>query len=89
MKVCGVAVTMLQGQSWAPHLSNGLGVNVGTTRLVPSSARSQRVSGKACRRLTPIGWDGGVVVVRDRESRSHGEGPQCVRSINAERGGRW
>ncbi len=89
VKVYGVAVAMLQGQSWAPHPSNGLGVNVGTTRLAPSSARSQRADGKVCRQLMLAGWGGGVVVVRGRESRSHGEGPQCVRSINAERGGRW
>lgn len=89
MNACGVAVARPQGHSWAPNLSNGLKVNVGTSRLVPSSARCQRVEGKACRRLMPTGWGGGVVVVRGRESRSHGEGPQCVRSINADRGGRW
>jgi hypothetical protein len=89
VKACGVAVARPQGHSWAPHPSNGSRVNVGTTRLVPLPARSQRVGGKACRQLMPTGWDGGVVVVRGRESRSHGEGPQCVRSINADRGGRW
>ncbi len=89
VNVCGVAVARPQGHSWAPHPSNGLKVNVGTTRLAPSSARSQRAEGKVCRQLMLAGWGGGVVVVRGRESRSHGEGPQCVRSINAERGGRW
>jgi len=66
VNACGVAVAKPQGHSWAPHPSNGLKVNVGTSRLVPSPARSQRVEGKACRRLTPTGWDGGVVVVRGR-----------------------
>jgi hypothetical protein len=36
VKVCGVAVAMLQGQSWAPTPSNGLRVNVGTIPAVPS-----------------------------------------------------
>lgn len=36
VKACGVAVAMLQGQSWAPIPSNGSKVNVGTTPAVPS-----------------------------------------------------
>ena len=89
VNACGVAVARPQGHSWTPHLSNGSRVNVGTGQLVPSPARHQRVEGKACRRLMPTGRGGGVLVVRGRESRSHGEGPQCVRSIHADRGGRW
>ena len=36
MKVYGVAVAMLQEQSWAPRLSNDLRMNVGTDPSVPS-----------------------------------------------------
>jgi len=88
VKACGVTVAMLQGHSWAPTLSRGSRVNMGTIPEVPSLANSLLASGKTRRRLTPSGWDGGPVVVRDRESRSHGEGAQRVRSIQAERGGR-
>ena len=88
MKACGVVVAMLQGHSWAPTPSNGSRVNVGTIPAAPSPASSQLVGGKARRRLMPPGWDGGPVVVRGRESRSHGEGVQRVRSIHADRGGR-
>ena len=35
VKVCGVAVARLQGHSWAPTLSNGQKVNVGTILSVP------------------------------------------------------
>ena len=49
----------------------------------------QLVGGKARRRPMPSGWGGGPVVVRGRESRSHGEGVQRVRSIKADRGVRW
>ena len=80
VKVCGVAVAMLQGHSWAPPPSNGSGVNVGTIPAVPSPAGSQLAGGKARRRLMPPGWGGGPVVVRGRESRPHGEGVQRVRS---------
>ena len=89
VKVCGVAVAMLQGHSWAPTLSNGQKVNVGTVLSVPSPTSIKLVGGKACCRLIPTGWGGGPVVVRDRESRSHGEGVQCVHSRTADRGGRW
>jgi hypothetical protein len=89
VNACGVVMARPQGHSWAPHPSNGSEVNVGTTRMVPSPVSSQLIGGKVCRRLMPFGWGGGVVVVRDRESRLHGEGPQCVCSIDAERGVRW
>ena len=89
MNACGVAVARLQGHSWAPTLSNGWKVNVGTILSVPSPASIMLVGGKACCRLMPTGWGGGPVVVRDGESRSHGEGVQCVRSRNVDRGGRW
>src|SRR5450759_3434963 len=86
VNACGVAVAMLQGHSWAPTPSSGSTVNVGTIPAVPSPAISLMVGGKARRRLMPPGWGGGPVVVRGRESRSHGEGVQRVRSIGADRG---
>jgi hypothetical protein len=90
VKVCGVTAAMLQGHSWAPIPSNGSRVNVGTIPVAPDLVRSQRTeSGKARRRLTRPGWGGGPVVVRGRESRSHGEGVQRDRGINAETGDRW
>ena len=71
MKVCGVAVAMLQGHSWAPTPSNGSTVNVGTIAVAPSPVSVRLADGKARRRLRPPRWGGGPVVVRDRESRSH------------------
>jgi hypothetical protein len=88
VKVCGVVVARPQGHSWAPHPMNGLGVNVGTIPTAPSSVSCQLIGGKVCCRLMPTEWGGGVVVVRGRESRLHGEGPQHVCSIQADRGGR-
>lgn len=78
VKVCGVAVARLQGHSWAPTLSNGQKVNVGTVLLVPHRPAACWSAGEARCRLIPTGRDRGPVVVRDRESRSHGEGVQCV-----------
>ena len=89
VNACGVAVAKPQGHSWAPPLSNGLGVNVGTILVVPPGRAASMNGGKARCRLMRPGWDGGVVVVRAQESCVHGEGPQRVRSLNAERGGRW
>ena len=89
VNACGVVVAMLQGHSWAPTSSNGSTVNVGTIAAVPSPASIRLVGGKARRRLMPPWWGGGSVVVRGRESRSHGEGVQRVRSNDALSGGRW
>jgi len=89
VKACGVAVARLQGHSWAPTLSKGSRVNVGTIPMVPFPASSLLVGGKVRRRLMLSGRDGGPVVVRGRESRSHGEGVQHDRSSAVERGGRW
>jgi hypothetical protein len=86
VNACGVAVAMLQGHSWAPTPSNGSTVNVGTIPAVPSPVSSLLVGGKVRRRLMLPGWGGGPVVVRGRESRSHGEGVQRVRSNEADRG---
>jgi hypothetical protein len=88
VKCCGVAVAMLQGHSWAPTPSNGPGVNVGTTPMVPPRRPARVAGGKVRRQLMLSGWGGGPVVVRARESRAHGEGVQRDRSNNAERGGR-
>lgn len=89
VNACGVAVAMLQGHSWTPTPSSGWKVNVGTIPLAPPRQPSRLEGGKARCRLMPVGWGGGSVVVRGRESRSHGEGVQRVRSRSAERGGRW
>lgn len=89
VKACGVTMARLQGYSWAPTLSKGSGVNVGTTPRVPSPASSQLVGGKVRRRLMSLGWGGGPVVVRGRESRLHGEGVQHDRSVAVLHGGRW
>jgi hypothetical protein len=89
VNVCGVVVAMRQGHSWAPHLSTGSRVNVGTIPAIPEPASGQLVDGKARRRPMLSGWDGGPVVVRARESRAHGEGVQRVRSIKVDQGDRW
>ena len=90
MNACGVITAMLQGHSWAPTPSKGSKVNVGTIPLVPEHSGNQSEDlGKVRCRLMPEGWDGGSVVVRGRESRPHGEGAQCVRSNEIDRGGRW
>ena len=89
VNACGVAMTRLQGHSWAPTPSKGSGMNVGTISLVGPRCPAGAAGAKTCRRLMPSGWGGGFVVVRARESRAHGEGTQCVRSFNAKRGVRW
>ena len=96
VKVCGVTVAMLQGQSWSPNPSSGSRVNVGTIPVAPSPASMMLVGGKVRRRLTLPGWGGGLVVVAGattghggRESRPQGEGVQQVRGMQARRGGRW
>jgi len=87
LKCCGVGVARPHGHRWAPNPLNGSRVNVGTDPAAPAVIVSA-VAGKARRRLMPSGRGGGAVVVRGRESRPHGEGPQRDRSVNAERGGR-
>lgn len=89
VNACGVAVAMLQGHSWAPTPSIGSAVNVGTIPAVPDPRCVQQRGGKARRRPMLSGWGGGPVVVRGRESRSHGEGVQRVRSTEAGGGARW
>ena len=76
VNACGVAVAKPQGHSWAPPLSNGEGVNVGTISGVPRGRAASVKAGKIRCRSTRPRWDGGVVVVRAQESCVHGEGPQ-------------
>ena len=68
------------GEELGAYPVERLMVNVGTTARLPYLPPSQGGSGKACRRSMAWWWDGGPVVVRGRESRSHGEGAQQVRS---------
>ena len=56
-------------------------VNVGTVVRSPYLLASQAGGGKACRQLMAWQRGGGSVVVRDRESRLHGEGTQRVRRL--------
>ena len=42
VKVCGVAVAMVQGHNWVPIPSKGSKVNVGTVPVPPEVRRSQR-----------------------------------------------
>jgi hypothetical protein len=89
VNACGVAAARLQGHSWAPTPLKGSRMNVGTIRMVPPRCPARAEGGKTCRPSMLSGWDGGSVVVRAGESPAHGEGTQCDRSINAERGDRW
>jgi hypothetical protein len=89
VKACGVTVAMPQGHSWAPTPSNGEIVNVGSFSTVPPCRPPGLAGGNARRQPMPLGSDGGAVVVRARESRAHGEGPQRDRSSKATHGGRW
>jgi hypothetical protein len=76
VKACGVAVARLQGKSSAPIPSNEHMVNVGTIPGSPSPPAAQAGDGQTHRQLMNPGWGGAAVVVRGRESRSHGEGRQ-------------
>lgn len=89
VKACGVAVAMLQGHRWAPTPSKGSAVNVGTTAAVPAPDSQWLAAGNARRQQMLSRWGGGPVVVRGRESRSHGEGVQRDRSTCCLSGGRW
>ena len=89
MNVCGVVVAKRQGHSWAPPWTSGHAVNVGTVPATPHLPVFGPVGGKVRRRLMSPGRGGGPVVVRGRESRSHGEGVQRDRSMHASPGGRW
>ena len=69
MKVCGVAVARLQGHSWAPTLSNGWKVNVGTIPPVPHRPTARWSEGEARCRLMPVGWGGGPEVSGPRPGK--------------------
>ena len=88
-KACGVPEAKLLGHSWAPTPSNGLVVNMGTNPSLPQPSGLRPEGGRVHRPPVVMGWGGGPVVVRGRESRPHGEGVQRVRSIQATPGGRW
>jgi hypothetical protein len=64
-------------------------VNMGTVLVSPAIPRSQRGRGQVRCLLSRPGWGGAAVVVRDRESRSHGEGRQRIsRELTGMPGGR-
>lgn len=89
LKACGVGTAKLLGHSWAPNLSSGLRMNVGNISAVPPHCHSTVVKGTTRRQSMLSRWGGGAVVVRGRESRPHGEGPQRVRNVVVDDGGRW
>ena len=62
------------------HPVKGNMVNMGTIPGSPSLSHIQCEDGQAHRRLMALGWGGGFVVVRGRESRLQGEGIQRTRS---------
>jgi hypothetical protein len=80
VKICGVAVAMLPGQQLGTSLDDRLLGERGNHPRSPSRLASLAGRGQARRRLMAVGWDGGSVVVRARESRAHGEGSQQTRS---------
>jgi hypothetical protein len=82
-KVCGVAVAMLPGQQLGTSLDDRLLGERGNHPRSPSRPADPAGRGQARRRLMAVGWDGGFVVVRARESRAHGEGSQQTRSEDA------
>jgi hypothetical protein len=76
LKVCGVGVAMLSGHELGASLVDRSAVNVGTVRGRSGVPVRQTGRGQVRRRLRAAGRDGGLVVVRGRESRLHGEGDQ-------------
>lgn len=83
VKACGVAVTRLAGEKLGADPVEWSMVNVGTSVESPSRLVGQTGRGKARRLLMARRWGGALVVVRGRESRSHGEGEQRDRSQSA------
>ncbi len=82
-KACGVPEAKLLGHSWAPNPSNGRVVNMGTNPSLPPPVGYSLPAGRVHRPPVAMGWGGGPVVVRGRESRPHGEGVQRVRGTQA------
>jgi hypothetical protein len=75
----GVLAARLPGKSWAPSPVDRCKANMGTI-LAPPHQPDRGKGGQAHRQPVGPGWGGAAVVVRGRESRSHGEGRQRVRS---------
>jgi hypothetical protein len=73
---CGEAA----GEELVADPANRCTVNVGTVAWLPFLSPSLDGNGQVCRRLMAEGRGGASVKVRGRESRSHGEGRQQVRS---------
>lgn len=79
VKACGVAVDGPAGEKLGADPVERSVVNVGT--VVGPPTWRPLLGGKARRLLMARRWGGGFVVVRVRESRSHGEGTQRVRKF--------
>jgi hypothetical protein len=88
-KDCGVLVAMLQGEELGANPVDRDVVNVGTVPVPPSPTPMVGGGGQARCRLMAPERGGGSVVVRGRESRSHGEGTQrASRAVAGQSGGR-
>ena len=87
MKNCGVVVAMLPEQELGTSLVDRSCSERGNHPRSPSGSGSQPGPGQVRRRLRAVGWGGGLVVVRARERRVHGEGEQQVSSGRAGRPG--
>jgi hypothetical protein len=83
VKACGVAVDKPAGEKLGADPVERHMVNVGTVVGPPTWRSFSVVSGKAHRLLMARRRGGGSVVVRVRESRSHGEGTQRDRKESA------
>src|SRR4051812_45407452 len=79
VKVCGVAVAMPRGQSRVPPSISDPAVNTGTIRRRFRPSAASLLAGIGAPSAERVGWGGAVVVLRGRESRSHGEGRQRFR----------
>ena len=89
-KACGVGASEVVAAKLGVDPVDRHMVNVGTISGLPFSTSCLLVDGQAHRQLMAPGWGGGSVVVRGRESRSHGEGTQRVRNEDLGMpGGRW
>ena len=78
--VRGAVTAKVQGHNWVPIPSTDHMVSAGS----PAAGSRPGEGGRPCaggqvrRRPAPVAGGGGPVVVRGRESRSHGEGAQPV-----------
>jgi hypothetical protein len=78
MNDCGVVVAMLPGQELGTSLVDRSCSERGNRPRSPSRPGSHSGLGQVRRRPRAVGWGGGLVVVRARERRVHGEGDQQV-----------